>query len=183
MRMWFTWCGYEVPRMILLHNLKGTTWLDHNKDICACFNLHHLWFQCINTNCVEVVKLVRCVLISYHKNEWLVLKQSTNNNFFVKLQRRWNMVLLVWPILQYQGYCSLWSHSTRTNRQLTYYVERMKWLHEAVHRKRPEVWPNNWIPTMKVHQLTRRIFLDIEDIQNVMMALKAIPQQEFHKCF
>jgi hypothetical protein len=26
-----------------------------------------------------------------------------------------------------------------------YYVEILKGLHEAVHRKRPEVWPNDWI--------------------------------------
>jgi hypothetical protein len=26
-----------------------------------------------------------------------------------------------------------------------YYVEIVKWLHEAVHRKRPELWPNDWI--------------------------------------
>jgi hypothetical protein len=24
------------------------------------------------------------------------------------------------------------------------YVETVKWLHEAVPRKRPELWPNNW---------------------------------------
>jgi hypothetical protein len=26
-----------------------------------------------------------------------------------------------------------------------YYVEILKWLHEVVRRKRPELWPNNWI--------------------------------------
>jgi hypothetical protein len=26
-----------------------------------------------------------------------------------------------------------------------YYVEILIWLHEAVHRKRPELWPSNWI--------------------------------------
>jgi histone-lysine N-methyltransferase SETMAR len=26
-----------------------------------------------------------------------------------------------------------------------YYVKKMKWLLEAVHRKRPELWSNNWI--------------------------------------
>jgi len=26
-----------------------------------------------------------------------------------------------------------------------YYVEVLKWLHETVHRERPELWPNNWI--------------------------------------
>jgi hypothetical protein len=25
------------------------------------------------------------------------------------------------------------------------YVETLKWLHEAVRRKRPELWPNDWI--------------------------------------
>jgi hypothetical protein len=25
-----------------------------------------------------------------------------------------------------------------------YYVEILKQLHEALHRKRPELWPNNW---------------------------------------
>jgi hypothetical protein len=25
------------------------------------------------------------------------------------------------------------------------YVEILNWLHEAVRRKRPEVWPNDWI--------------------------------------
>jgi hypothetical protein len=28
---------------------------------------------------------------------------------------------------------------------LAYYVEMPKQLHEAVHRKKPELWPNNWI--------------------------------------
>jgi hypothetical protein len=26
-----------------------------------------------------------------------------------------------------------------------YYVEILKWLHDAVHRNRPELWPSNWI--------------------------------------
>jgi hypothetical protein len=26
-----------------------------------------------------------------------------------------------------------------------YYLEILKWLHEAVHRKIPEVWPSDWI--------------------------------------
>jgi hypothetical protein len=26
-----------------------------------------------------------------------------------------------------------------------YYVEILKWLREGVHRKRPELWPNDWI--------------------------------------
>jgi len=26
-----------------------------------------------------------------------------------------------------------------------YYVGILKWLHEAAYRKRPELWPNNWI--------------------------------------
>jgi hypothetical protein len=51
----YTWCGYEVPRIILLQNLKGTMQLDHGKDICAYFNLHYSQFQCINASCVEVV--------------------------------------------------------------------------------------------------------------------------------
>jgi hypothetical protein len=25
------------------------------------------------------------------------------------------------------------------------YVEVLKWLYEAVHRKRPKLWPSNWI--------------------------------------
>jgi hypothetical protein len=32
-----------------------------------------------------------------------------------------------------------------------YYVEILKQLHEAMHRKGPELWPNDWI----LHQLTR----------------------------
>jgi hypothetical protein len=28
-----------------------------------------------------------------------------------------------------------------------YYVEILEWLHESVHRERPELWPNNWILT------------------------------------
>jgi hypothetical protein len=47
-----------------------------------------------------------------------------------------------------------------------YYVEILKWLHEAVCRKRPERWPNDWIltrdnpPTHKV--LSIKQFLDPE---------------------
>jgi hypothetical protein len=94
-----------------------------------------------------------------------------------------------------------------------------------VYRKRPELWPNDWIrlhnnaPSYKVlsvknflaknsitelehpscspdlalndcclfpktnSSLKGRTFQDTEDIQeNVTMALKAIPQQEFQKC-
>jgi hypothetical protein len=29
----YTWCGYEVPGIILLHNLKGALLLDCSKDI------------------------------------------------------------------------------------------------------------------------------------------------------
>jgi hypothetical protein len=28
-----TWCGYEVPGMILLRNFKGAMWLDNSKDM------------------------------------------------------------------------------------------------------------------------------------------------------
>jgi transposase len=108
----------------------------------------------------------------------------------------------------------------------TYYVEKTKWLHVAVHRKGPELWPNVWIlhhdnapahKALSVKQflaqksitemehpphssdlapnyfllfpkiksaLNRQIFQDTEDIKKYgMMALKAIPQQEFQKCF
>jgi histone-lysine N-methyltransferase SETMAR len=43
-----------------------------------------------------------------------------------------------------QGYCSLLIHSTRPFNQ-AYDVEMLKWLHEAVCRKRPELWPDHWI--------------------------------------
>jgi hypothetical protein len=68
MQVWTnTMYGYEVSGMILLHDLKGAMWLDHSKDICACFNLRQLHFQCLNTSCVEVVALMRrmflCLII------------------------------------------------------------------------------------------------------------------------
>jgi hypothetical protein len=108
----------------------------------------------------------------------------------------------------------------------TYYVKILKRIHQAVHRKRPELWPSDWIlhhdnaPAQKALSVKQflaqksitemkhpsyypdlaandfwlfpeikpalkgRRFQDIEDIQeNVMAALKAIPQQEFQKCF
>jgi hypothetical protein len=42
------WCGYEVPRMTLLHNLKRAMQLDHSKDmyvhvlICTSYNFNTL---------------------------------------------------------------------------------------------------------------------------------------------
>jgi hypothetical protein len=51
-----------------------------------------------------------------------------------------------------------------------YYVEILKWLPEAVRRKRPELWPNDWI-------------LDHEDVPahkalsvNKFLAQKSIPE-------
>jgi len=55
----YTCCGYEVPRgMAFFACLKGTIQLDHNKDVCASFNLHQVQFEHINTNCVQVVALM-----------------------------------------------------------------------------------------------------------------------------
>jgi hypothetical protein len=51
----FTWCGYDVPGIILLHDLIVV------KNICPCFNLHQLQLQRINASCVEVVALIRRV--------------------------------------------------------------------------------------------------------------------------
>jgi histone-lysine N-methyltransferase SETMAR len=106
-----------------------------------------------------------------------------------------------------------------------YYTEILKRLREAVHRKRSELLPKDWIlhhdnalaPTaLSVKQflaqklitemkhppyspslasnyfwlfpktncaLVGRIFQDTENIKDVTMALKAIPQQEFQKSF
>jgi hypothetical protein len=38
--------------------------------------------------------------------------------------------------------CGIWCIQTVNQ---AYYVEIIKQLHEGVHRKRPELWPNNWI--------------------------------------
>jgi hypothetical protein len=38
--------------------------------------------------------------------------------------------------------CRIWSIQTINQ---AYYVETLKWLHETVHRKRPELWSNDWI--------------------------------------
>jgi len=72
-----TWCGYKLPGIIMLHNLKGAMWLDCSKDISyiyAEFNLHQLRFQHINTSCVEVVVLIRHAFTSCGKNECLVFR-------------------------------------------------------------------------------------------------------------
>jgi hypothetical protein len=45
--------------------------------------------------------------------------------------------------LRYEGYCLLLIHS-KPNSQV-HYVEILKWFHEAVHRKRPELLSNGWI--------------------------------------
>jgi hypothetical protein len=107
-------------------------------------------------------------------------------------------------------------------------MEILKWLHETVRRKRPELWPNDWIlhhdnaPAHKVlsvnqflaqkmsitemeHQpcspdfaqndfwlfpKIKSAFKRDEDFRilttsqkKVTTVLKAIPQQEFQKCF
>jgi hypothetical protein len=48
----------------------------------------------------------------------------------------------------------------------------------------PNFAPNGlWLFPKIKSALMGRIFQDIEDIKKVTMALKAIPQQEFQKCF
>jgi hypothetical protein len=37
------------------------------------------------------------------------------------------------------------SHVKIINEKNAYYVEMLKQLHEVVHRKGPELWPNDWI--------------------------------------
>jgi hypothetical protein len=43
-----TWCSYEVPGMIILHDLKGAIWLDCSKDTsvhvstCTCYDFKAL---------------------------------------------------------------------------------------------------------------------------------------------
>jgi hypothetical protein len=104
-------------------------------------------------------------------------------------------------------------------------MEIPKWLHEVVCRKRPQLWPTNWISTMPMLQLTghslqssfwaknwllewnthpltltwlwiasscfQKLSLPWRDedfrimktSKKKVMALKAIPQQGFQKCF
>jgi len=102
------------------------------------------------------------------------LSSQLTNKFSKNYHWRWNTVLSIWSpkqttkfaretpdipmiqesshikltnkdnahhCLQYQGYWSLWIHPTRPNSQ----PKSLKWLWEAVHRERPELWPNNWI--------------------------------------
>jgi len=45
--------------------------------------------------------------------------------------------------IRYQGFCSLIPHGQTVNQ--AYYVEILEWLIEAVRRKMPELWPNDWI--------------------------------------
>jgi hypothetical protein len=61
-------------------------WLDHSKDVCACFNLHHLQLQCINASCVEVMALIRCVFLHLvtKMSDWF-LEQWITIKFCVKL--------------------------------------------------------------------------------------------------
>jgi hypothetical protein len=42
-----------------------------------------------------------------------------------------------------QGYYEFIPQGQAVNQ--AYYVEMLKWLHESVHRKIPELWPNEWI--------------------------------------
>jgi hypothetical protein len=46
------------------------------KDVCAHFNLHQLWFQHTNTNCVEVVALIRwlCFYVVIRTSDWFLEK-------------------------------------------------------------------------------------------------------------
>jgi len=49
-------------------------------------------------------------------------------------------------ILRYQGHCTLWIHFTRPYSQPSLLCEGvLKRFPETVCRKRPEIWPNDWI--------------------------------------
>jgi len=68
----YTWCGCEVPGMILLHNLKGAMRLDRSKDMSVhVFNLRPLWFHRINSSCLEVVALIRLHLDAKMSDKFL----------------------------------------------------------------------------------------------------------------
>jgi len=101
------------------------------------------------------------------------LSSRLTNNFFVKnYHRGWNMVLLLcsWKQmtnLQCKQLTSPWHMSTNEDTahhffdikgtvlfefilqgqtvNWAYFVEILLHLHEAVHRKRPKLWPNDWI--------------------------------------
>jgi hypothetical protein len=57
------WCGCNVPGMILFLT-KGAVQLGCSKDmsihVSTCTILQ---FQCINSSCMEVVMLIRCVFL------------------------------------------------------------------------------------------------------------------------
>jgi hypothetical protein len=45
----------------------------------------------------------------------------------------------------YQGYCHFEFIPQGQTVNQAYYVEILQWSREAVHRKMPKLWPNNWI--------------------------------------
>jgi hypothetical protein len=51
----------DVPGILLLCDLKAAMRLDSSKDVCQCFNLHQLRFQCIGSSYMELVALRGCV--------------------------------------------------------------------------------------------------------------------------
>jgi hypothetical protein len=78
-----------------------------------------------------------------------------------------NMVARMWSMIKTMFFTVLDVKSTvhfefipqsQTVNQ-AYYVEILKWLHEAVHRKMPEFWPSNLILHHDMLQLTRHSLL------------------------
>jgi hypothetical protein len=74
--------------------------------------------------------------------------------------------------LQHEVYCSLRILPQGQTVNHTYYVEKMKGLHEAVRRKRPEIWPTDWllhhdeVPARKKHFVKQFLAQEISDTEH-----------------
>jgi hypothetical protein len=78
--------------------LKGSHVTILLRHVCACLNLHQLWFKSTKVSYVEVVAIIKsaCYYLSSQKMSDWFLVQWINIKFCVKVGRWWNMVVSVW---------------------------------------------------------------------------------------
>jgi len=56
-------CVYTYMVLLWSSGNDIVVWIDHSKDMSACFYLHQLWFQCIKFSYVEVMTDKTCVFL------------------------------------------------------------------------------------------------------------------------
>jgi hypothetical protein len=130
--VWKLWCWKDV---FLCHHKNGWSFLEQQINIQFYVKLGK---NASNTCAVLSEAYGGEAMKKWSVSEWhKQFKELACWNH--KWRQYWSLPLISTVLFTLKPF-----HKAKPSNQ-AYYVEVLKWLCETVHRKRPEIWPNNWI--------------------------------------